>query len=47
MEQFLNNHNLQDHSYIVSAPMGEMRRNKHLMEILDSENSDSRPPQQE
>ena len=40
-----NNHNLQDHSYIVSTPMGEMRRNRHLTEILDSKNSDSRPEQ--
>ena len=40
---------MQDHSYIVSTPMGEMRRNRHLMQILvqflDSENSDSRPEQ--
>ena len=40
MEQFLNNHNLQDHNYIVSTPIGEMQRNRDLMEILDSENSD-------
>ena len=45
MEKFLNKHNLQDHSYIVSTPMGETRRNRHLMEILDSKNSDSRPEQ--
>ena len=36
---------MQDHSYIVSTPMGEMRRNRCLMQILDFENSDSRPEQ--
>ena len=35
-----------DHNYIVSTPIGEMRRNRqHLTKILDSENSDSRPDQ--
>ena len=47
----MNNHNLQDHNYIISTLMGELRRNRqHLMQILDSEISDSRleqTPQQE
>ena len=47
----LNNHDLQDHNYIASTPMGELQRNRqHLTQILDSENSDLRPeqtPQQE
>ena len=51
MEYLLNNHNLQDHNYIISTPMGELQRNRqHLTQILNSENSDSRPertPQQE
>ena len=45
------NHNYQDHNYIVSTPMGELRRNRqHLTQILNSENTDSRQeqtPQQE
>ena len=47
----LNNHDLQDHNYIASTPMGELQRNRqHLTQILDSENSDLRPektPQKE
>ena len=46
VEKLLNNHNLQDHNYILSSPMGEMRWNRqHLTQILNSENSDSRPEQ--
>ena len=31
--------NLQDHNYIVSTPMGELRMNRqYLIQILDSEN---------
>ena len=46
MELLLQNCYLLDHNYIVSTPMGEMRRNRqHLTKILDSENGDSTPEQ--